>query len=495
MTATLRSRPHVVGILPRGEAIRNFVHTGCFDEVARHTALTVLSVAPNAEVYDELRARYGRVFPLESIEERWPARFSREILDLAHGRWLWSKAAEFRWNLRDAEASASASLRVKRILKKAACYPFANRMGLEVLSAAEGAVSKRWRTSDHYLELFRSLLPSLVFNASHIHSRIAMPAVQAARWLNIPTATFVFSWDNLTSQGRIMPPYDYYLVWNDAIKRHLLRIYRSVRPDQVFVTGTPQFDFHFRQEYSWTRDEFCRTVGADPGRPIVLYSTGMANQTPGEPVIVERIAQLVRQMREFGPPQLLVRIYPKDRTDRFERVKRENPDVLFPEVAWEPNWLMPRVEDLHVLSNTLRHVAVGINIGSTLSLELCMFDKPVINIAYNPPGVDVPIDIASYYHFDHYRPVVESGAVWLSRSEEELIGLLRKALTSPQSSRAERRKLVSSMFGTTLDGYAGWRVAERIVRLASVERTARLARKHRMAPVSSTAHQPHGESA
>jgi len=493
MTTTSRSRPHVVGIIPRGEAIRNFVHTGCFDEVARHAELTILSVAPTPEMAEELRTRYGRVFPLEPIYERWPTRFSREILDLAHGRWLWSKAAEFRWNLRDAEASGSPSTQMKRMMKKALCLPFANRMGLEVLSATERAVSKRWRTSDHYLELFRSLAPSLVFNASHIHSRVASPAVEAARWLKIPTAAFVFSWDNLTSQGRIMPSYDYYLVWNDAIKRHLLRIYKTVKPEQVFVTGTPQFDFHFRPEFYWTREEFCRKVGADPARPIVLYSTGMANQTPGEPVIVERIAKLIRQMREFGPPQLLVRVYPKDRTDRFERVKRENPDVLFPEVAWEPNWLTPQLEDAYTLTNTLRHAAAGINIGSTVSLELCMFDKPVINVAYNPPGFEIPIEIAKYYDFDHYKPVVESGAVWLGRSEEELVSLLRRALTSPHTGRAERRKLVSTMFGTTLDGYAGWRAAERIVRLAATESV--FARQQRLAAMSNAAQEARRESA
>ena len=408
MTIAAGRRPHIVGILPRGEAIRNFVHTGTFDELSRYVDLTVLTVVPNAEVFAELGSRYPRVLPLEFFPERWPARFSREILDLAHGRWLWSKAAELRWKLRDAEAGGSAQLRLKRMLKKATCYPFANRTGLEVLSATERAVSRRLRTSDHYLELFRSLAPSLVFNGSHVHSQIAIQAVQAAQWLKIPTATFVFSWDNLTSQGRIMPPYDHYLVWNDAIKRHLLQIYDNVRPDQVSVTGTPQFDFHFRREFYWSREEFCARVGADPNRPIILYSTGMPNHMPGEPVIVARIAAMLRDMKEFGPPQLLVRIYPKDRTRRFDDVKRENPDVLFPEVPWEPVWLMPRMEDAYLLTNTLRHVAVGINIGSTVSLELCMFDKPVINVAYNPPGVDIgSLDFARYYDFDHLRPVLK----------------------------------------------------------------------------------------
>ena len=63
----------------------------------------------------------------------------------------------------------------------------------------------------------------------------------------------------------------------DDIRRQLLGIYPHVKADQVFATGTPQFDFHFRREFHWTREEFCERIGADPHRPIVLYTTGMPN--------------------------------------------------------------------------------------------------------------------------------------------------------------------------------------------------------------------------
>ena len=68
------------------------------------------------------------------------------------------------------------------------------------------------------------------------------------------------------------------VVWNAQLRDQLVAIYDEVSPAQVTVTGTPQFDFHFRREFHWTRAEFCRRVGADPTRPLVLYSTGMANQ-------------------------------------------------------------------------------------------------------------------------------------------------------------------------------------------------------------------------
>lgn len=458
--------PHVVAILPRGEAIRNFVYTGALDEVARYAELSVLSVVASEELDEKLRERYATVLPLQEVSERWIVGVQRDLLDMAHGRWLWSEAAKERWRLRDREATTPL-LKLKRVLKKLACYPFANRTGLAVLSEVGRLSSRLFGPSEEYVELFKRLRPALVFNGSHVHSGLAVPAVEAAQSLGIPTATFIFSWDNLTSQGRVAPLCDYYLVWNDQIRQQLLNIYHSIRPDQVFVTGTPQFDLHFKEESYWTREEFCARVGADPARPIVLYTTGMPNHMPGEPTIVERIADVLSEMKTYPKPQLLVRVYPKDRTARFDALKHSRRDILFPEVPWEPGWLTPKAEDGALLVNTLRHAAVGINVASTLSLELCMFDKPVINVAYNPPGISLDeVSYARYYEFDHYRPLAQSGAVMVAKSEMEMAEMLHRALSAPEADSAHRSRLVNSMFGKLLDGRAGSRVARQLISIA-----------------------------
>lgn len=358
--------------------------------------------------------------------------------------------------------------KVKRSGKKLACYPFAHRRGVAMLERIERKASRAFSTTDRFQRLYRELQPTLLFNGSHVHSHIAIPAVQAAQWLGIPTAAFIFSWDNLTSQGRVMPPYDYYLVWNDDLRRQLLAIYPAVHAEQVFVTGTPQFDFHFRPELQWPRDEFCRRVGADPDRPIVLYSTGMAEHMPGEPAIVEQIADTLRTMPELGPAQLLVRVYPKDRTGRFESLKDRRPDILFPEARWVEAWLTPTEADTQMLTNTVRHVDAGINVASTMSLELCMFDKPVINIGYEPPDTPaVRVPYARYYEYDHYRPLVESGSVQVAWTSAEMRALLRDALTQPFRWSAQRRALLDRMFGDTLDGHSADRVASTLLELAN----------------------------
>ena len=460
-------RPRIIVILPRGEAIRNFVYSGALDELSANAEITLLSIFPSEQIWSQLKQRYEHVVPMHEYSYRWLVRFVREELDVAHGRWLWSKGAQARWQWRDQETT-SVPRWLKRTAKKLLCYPFANRPGLELLSNLESWVSHSFRATDDYIRLFRELEPDLVFNGSQVHNLVSLPAVHAARELGIPVATFVFSWDNLTSQGRIYPQSDYYLVWNESLAKGLLEIYRSLKREQIFVTGTPQFDFHFRPEIYSARDEFCRMISADHQLPIVLYTTGMANHVIGEPWVVERIADILREMTDFGPPQLVVRILPKGPQGSFEDIKRRRKDILFPQVAWEQSWLTPTIEDTHLLTNTLRHTDVGINIASTISLELCMFDKPVINVGFPAPNIDPSkeFDYTRYYEFEHYRPVVLSGAIELANSEDDLRKKIFNALTHPKELSLQRASLLRSFFGDRLDGRSSSRVAQALLDMA-----------------------------
>lgn len=465
----------ILVVLPRGEAIRNFVYSGTLDELSSSVDVRVLSVVPGEDFRRGIEDRHGELIELCERPDPWAVRFTREILELSHGRHLWSAAARERWRMRDREAKTPLPW-LKRRIKKAAALPFAHLSGLKLLSSIESAASRRAGPVRFYRQLLADLKPTLLFNGSHSHSGMAISAVHAAKSLNIPTAAFLFSWDNLTSQGRIMPAYDYYLVWNDAIRDQLLELYPETRPERVFVTGTPQFDFHFRPEYHWTRREFCERIGADPGRPIVLYTTGTPNLMPEEPRIVEGLARILRRRTDLGPAQLLVRVYGKDLTGRFDDFRRRNPDVLMPPVRWNPRWFTPEPDDAAMLTNSLRHAAVGVNVASTISLELCMLDKPVVNIGYNPPGLEagaLPVDFIRFYDYEHYRPVTESGAVDIAVSEEELERSLVEALARPEARAEARRNLTQRFFQSHLDGRAASRVAACLQQIATGEEDAR----------------------
>src|SRR5262249_50724782 len=50
-----RRGSHIVTILPRGEAIRNFVYTGVLDEISREAKVPLLSVVPNSDLESKMR--------------------------------------------------------------------------------------------------------------------------------------------------------------------------------------------------------------------------------------------------------------------------------------------------------------------------------------------------------------------------------------------------------------------------------------------------------
>src|SRR5262245_51454564 len=83
--------PHIVAILPRGEAIRNFVHTNALDRLAEQARVTLLTVLPTPQYRQNFERRYDAVHELEQIDERWAVRIQRDVLDMAHGRWMWSE--------------------------------------------------------------------------------------------------------------------------------------------------------------------------------------------------------------------------------------------------------------------------------------------------------------------------------------------------------------------------------------------------------------------
>ncbi|GIU73208.1 MAG: hypothetical protein KatS3mg004_0295 [Bryobacteraceae bacterium] len=82
----------------------------------------------------------------------------------------------------------------------------ASGQGIRFLEAKLHGIAGRHRLFGHYLETWERLRPDVVFCTHQRPSSVLPAMVLAARRLGIPTATFIFSWDNLTSKGRIAAP-------------------------------------------------------------------------------------------------------------------------------------------------------------------------------------------------------------------------------------------------------------------------------------------------
>ncbi|MCB9201622.1 MAG: hypothetical protein H6604_01050 [Flavobacteriales bacterium] len=431
-------------LLPRGETIRNFLYSGIIANLRKEHLVTLISVKPNEEIWSLLKENSDELIELKHIANSYKYKFFIEIFDLAHNRYVWSEAAKVRWNMRDVEADTTIK-KVKRFLKKSIAQSLANQHSMVTLEKIDNWLASKEKNTNYWKDILKSKKYKLVFNTSHSHAKNALPVVYAANQLNIKTCTFLFSWDNLTSQGRVLPRYEKYFSWNSKIKEDFHNIYPHIDKNQVVVTGTPQFINHFNIKQQLTKEELYYKLGLKLEDKYFLYSSGMSNHMPYEPYVVERIADIIYKINP--KLKLVVRTYAKDRLDVFDELKEKRKDIIIPKVAWEKKYQTPLIEDQEFFIALMKNCIAGINVASTISLELCMLNKPAINVGYNPPNKNIyPYNYTRFYSFDHYKPIVDSGAVQVAKDENEIEDLLREALINPSKLEKERKQLIADFF-------------------------------------------------
>ena len=467
-----KSKPHIVLIVPRGEAVRNTLYSDTLKVLSKNARLTLLSVVDDEAFRARFESQLERFVPLKEFEQAKKVAYLRTAIEDAHFRWIWSAVARNKWERHDIMAKKR-KRHLFRLGEKTLARALGRRVVLEGLTKVERAATYKYRPTDQFDKLFAEIKPDLVFNASHIHGFAGELPARVAHAMGIPTAGFVFSWDNLTSRSRILVPYDYYLVWSPDQKKLLLKTYPRTNPDNVFVTGTPQMDFHFKPEYVLSREELSKRIGIDPSRPFILWTTGINTHFPDEHKHILNAIELMKQLDISPRPQLVVRVYAKGASKEMKELAQQKiPDVAFPPVEWDPVRLMPQPEDLYTYTNQVRHAALSINAASTVTLEFLLLDKPVINLDFDPPGTDLhpAHGYARHIRFDHFLPVAESGATMVAKSSEDLKRFIERGLKESMADSAQRRAFVEKFFEGTADGHAGERVANCLLDLA--KRTA-----------------------
>ncbi len=374
---------------------------------------------------------------------------------LAYAQMYWADTGAMRYN-RDRPIGGSwrakTATRAAKLLGKLA----GSASGIRLLEKAYFAKVRQYPEVRHYIELFRKARPDLIFSSSQ-RSLYALAPVLAAKTLGIPTATFIVSWDNLSSKGRIAAPFDHYLVWSEHMREELLQFHPDVDRARVHVVGTPQFEFYTDPKLLLPRGDFFRSVGADPGRPLICYSGGDESIAPQDHDHVRIVMEILRS-RFNSWPQMLLRPCPVDSGERFAAVRRDFPEMLVCQPRWERlranDWsqVVPCADDVTFLANLTAHSDLNINMASTMSLDFGIHDKPVVNIAFDvgDPG-PYRLPLHEYYQWEHYQPVVKLGAVRLARSPEELADQIKAYLDNPSLDREGRTRLVAMQIGAGLN--------------------------------------------
>jgi len=465
-------------LLPDGVGVRNFVLGRFLHEATRRARIDILHVVPDEllRTYESVTALNGAIrwHPLERDTGGRVLEFARKALGYAH--MYWADTGLMRLRLRGPIEGRTWR---RRALNRAARWlgrATACRGGIALLDRCHRELAGRAQAVAHYKKLFRSIRPTVLFSSHQRPAEVVAP-VLAARSLGIPTATFIFSWDNLTSKGRVAAPFDHFLVWSDLMKRELLRFYPDVAAKRVHIVGTPQFEPYADRSMLWSRHDFFRLVGGDPTRPLICYTGGDVGTVPEDPSFVRLLLDQIRSGIIRGNPQVLVRPSPVDPGTRYDGVRHDYPELLFALPAWvRPvggSWadVIPMSTDVPFLANLTHHSDLNVNWASTVTLDFSVHDKPVVNVAFDVEGrsrqgIPAPERVAAA---DHYRPVIEFGAARIARSPSDLATHVNAYLAHPELDRDGRRRLVELEVGWAL-GDSSRRIVDVLGQIAVGER-------------------------
>ena len=138
-------------------------------------------------------------------------------------------------------------------------------MAIKTYEKWQFASFKNSSITREYLKLLTDERPDLLF-FTHQRPPFLAPILAMAIKAKIPTTSFIFSWDNLASKGRMLGEFDNYLVWSELMKEELLEYYPRTHERNIRIVGTPQFEPYVLDRYHVERSKFISKFNLDANK-------------------------------------------------------------------------------------------------------------------------------------------------------------------------------------------------------------------------------------
>ncbi len=311
-----------------------------------------------------------------------------------------------------------------------------------------------------FLDYCKRYQPLLMLTSTPGFNPLEAEFIILAKRAGLPTIAVNATFDNMTMNVKHIRKTDYFIAWNRIIKQEAINIHKF-REERVFVSGTPRFDPYFTDIDAAptavgaslarffggrepSREEFLRFKGLNPKYKTIFHTT-VTKAYPFQKKYIRDLIKL-RGSNQIPYVNLFIRIHPLDIYENYADFFGV-PDCCIEKATQSPDREIEMTyADLLNLKYSLKYTDLNINYASTISIEACIFDKPIINIGY--------LDrFALAYDFDHYRPIVEAHAVRVAKTDEELTRFINMYLKNPALDREGRKKIVVDYVGYT-DGLA-----------------------------------------
>lgn len=310
--------------------------------------------------------------------------------------------------------------------------------GLHKLRKALQASERKGSFYQECKRVLQEEKPDLVFCTNQRPVNAIAP-LTAAQDLGIPTASFIFSWDNLPKATMVVEP-DHYFVWSEHMMKEIQSYYPLIRGEQIHITGSPQFEPHYDLSLRQSREEFFFEHGLDPAKKYICFSGDDVTTSPYDHQYLDNLADAVKLLNIKGYDLgIIFRRCPVDFSDRYHEIIDKHGELIVSIAPkWEKkggNWnsVFPTKEDLRVQVNTILHSEAVVNLGSSMVFDFAIFGKPCLYVNYEPENKDNDEwSIKKIYNFVHFRSMPTGEEVFWVNAKEEMTSNVEMALTNPE---------------------------------------------------------------
>jgi CDP-glycerol glycerophosphotransferase (TagB/SpsB family) len=420
-------------------------------------SLNVVLLSPMARDAAFVREFTGDRVQLVDLPGHTPLGLEARLLAIVQASYL-SRGQTESVRIRLAEARANGIIRalgVKAAIGRVLVEPFTH-------SGSRYALSDRLVSHPQMERLFDQHQPKLVVAANPGLVFSEVPLLRTARRRGVFSMAIDPSWDNFTNKLIPVRQVDRLVVWNDIMKAQAMELH-GYRAEAIRVAGAPQFDPHFRAQSRTPRDEFFRKIGADPSRKLIALTTTPRSLYSHHDHVLRALVPAIQGGALTGA-QILVRLHPRDEVDAYREFTNV-PDVIiekpFRDTVKVADGLAIDVmpENQRHLGDTMCYADAVVNVASTIAIEACIFDTPVVNICFDGPGETPYVKSARrYYSFTHYVNITSRGAVRVAESPADMVAMVARYLAEPSLDAAGRKQVVLDQCQFT-DG----RSAERVI--------------------------------
>lgn len=332
------------------------------------------------------------------------------------------------------------------------------------------------RDTEYYkscLEQLKDQKPDVVYSTTQRATKAIAPLL-AARELGITTVSFIYSWDNVP-KAMLLTETDYYFVWSKLMKDQLLKYYDWINSDQVMITGTPQFEPHYKQNKILNRTDFFRKYNLDLEKKYICFSGDDITTSPLDHLYLKDLAIAVQKLNIEGfNLGIIFRKAPVDYSGRYKQVIKGFRDVITEiQPLWEVHgkiWSqhLPLKEDFYLLSNICEHSEMVVNICSSMVFDFAIHDKTCIYINYEQPELKKGTrDIGQNYKYVHFRSMPSENPVIWVESPNQFVGAIKSVFKNKFQTNKEVKKWFEIVAGEN-PGNSSKNISRSLKRLACI---------------------------